>query len=639
VSQNLLQRCNDWRGLCAAAFVALLWLCLASSVQAMPGPGSQVPLPSTVEDFFSPGTQENMLKDALVPPSICRVCHEFDDDGNDKEIVPPYNNWEMSMMGQATRDPIWRAGLAIANQDAGFGGDTCIRCHSPNAWLSGRSVPTDGSAFKNADFDGVTCNICHRLVNPVSSKNSPVEDQPILDALTADGLLPTHPGNAQYVVDPADTRRGPLDDVPANYHGVPIIVSPFHRQGNLCGTCHDVSNALFTRQSNGTYTLNRFDTAHPTLDPNDMMPEQRTYSEWHNSAFANGGVYFPDHRFGGDSPTGIMQSCQDCHMPKHFGGLCVFWSDPPFFPRPDIAEHSFVGANTWVIGAVFDEFGQNETGITPELVGVNQQRTQTMLHNASDMQVAQHGDHLQVRVINYSGHKLPTGYPEGRRMWLNVQFFDADYNVIAERGAYDYNTADLITSDTKVYESSFGIDDAVARATGLPAGHTFHLALNNVPLKDNRIPPIGFTNTAFQAVHASPVNYSYADGQYWDDTLFPIPVGAAQAVVTLYYQTTSKEYIEFLRDTNVTNAEGQNAYDRWVSHGMSAPQDMDAQVLRVAPMRLGDLNHNGVVNVDDLLMVINSWGNCPPPSLCPADVNGDNNINVDDLLAVILDWG
>jgi hypothetical protein len=58
----------------------------------------------------------------------------------------------------------------------------------------------------------------------------------------------------------------------------------------------------------------------------------------------------------------------------------------------------------------------------------------------------------------------------------------------------------------------------------------------------------------------------------------------------------------------------------------------------------GDITVDGVVNVNDLLAVINSWGPCPvPPSECPADVapspNGDGNVNVNDLLMVINNWG
>jgi hypothetical protein len=54
----------------------------------------------------------------------------------------------------------------------------------------------------------------------------------------------------------------------------------------------------------------------------------------------------------------------------------------------------------------------------------------------------------------------------------------------------------------------------------------------------------------------------------------------------------------------------------------------------------GDANGDGVVNVDDLLAVINSWGNCPtPPANCPTDFDDNGVVNVDDLLIVINNWG
>ena len=53
----------------------------------------------------------------------------------------------------------------------------------------------------------------------------------------------------------------------------------------------------------------------------------------------------------------------------------------------------------------------------------------------------------------------------------------------------------------------------------------------------------------------------------------------------------------------------------------------------------GDVNADGAVNADDLLAVILSWGDCPPPpALCPADVNGDASVNADDLNEVIVNW-
>jgi hypothetical protein len=48
---------------------------------------------------------------------------------------------------------------------------------------------------------------------------------------------------------------------------------------------------------------------------------------------------------------------------------------------------------------------------------------------------------------------------------------------------------------------------------------------------------------------------------------------------------------------------------------------------------------NDLVNVDDLVRVILSWGPCPPPPCCPGNTNGDGAVDVDDLVTVILGWG
>lgn len=56
-----------------------------------------------------------------------------------------------------------------------------------------------------------------------------------------------------------------------------------------------------------------------------------------------------------------------------------------------------------------------------------------------------------------------------------------------------------------------------------------------------------------------------------------------------------------------------------------------------------DVNGNNLVNIDDLVAVITSWGACPsPPASCPADVSpagGDGQVNIDDLVVVITGWG
>lgn len=50
----------------------------------------------------------------------------------------------------------------------------------------------------------------------------------------------------------------------------------------------------------------------------------------------------------------------------------------------------------------------------------------------------------------------------------------------------------------------------------------------------------------------------------------------------------------------------------------------------------GDLNGDGVVNVNDLLVMLSAWG---PNAGHPADLNGDGNVNVTDLLQLLTVWG
>ena len=50
----------------------------------------------------------------------------------------------------------------------------------------------------------------------------------------------------------------------------------------------------------------------------------------------------------------------------------------------------------------------------------------------------------------------------------------------------------------------------------------------------------------------------------------------------------------------------------------------------------GDVNGDGYVNVDDLLVVISQWGPC---SGCSGDLNEDGVVGVDDLLVILAHWG
>ncbi|MFO0840372.1 MAG: multiheme c-type cytochrome [Phycisphaerae bacterium] len=575
-------------------------------------------VPTTRVDFFEPGTQPNVINDIIIPSQACSFCHGFFN-----VPTPPYDRWVTSLMAQAGRDAIFQAGLAIANQDAAESGDLCLRCHAPGAWLEGRSTPTDMSGFIDRDFDGVTCNFCHRLVDPKYRPGlSPAIDWDILAALPN---APTEPHTGEYVMDVWDRRRGPFDLGP-DFYIHDWAQSPFHRNAALCGTCHDVSNPAFSKQIDGTYALGPLDERNPG-DKYEQFPIERTYSEWKNSTFGVGPVDMGG-RFGGNQR--LVSACQDCHMPRGSGTACAPSLGGAY--RDDLPIHNFNGANSWVLDAVRATYPDSETGLSAASVAAAKARNAEMMALASDMELTQDASSVNVRIINQSGHKLPSGYAEGRRMWINVRFLDAAGALLAEHGGYDPVTATLSAADTKVYEGVMGIGPDVAAATGLPQGPSFHFAINNHWEYDNRIPPMGFTNAAFERAQAAPVGYSYADGQHWDDTQFSIPRGARSVEVNVYHQTTTREYVEFLRDANTTNGAGQNAYNLWVQFGKSAPTLMDTGVLTLRVP--GDLNNDGHVDESDLGLLLASWQLGPG-----GDIDGDGDTDEADLGLLLAYFG
>jgi hypothetical protein len=255
--------------------LALIFLMTAYSVY------SWEPVP--VEDdhsVFMPGTQPGEAGNAETPDK-CDNCH-----GGYSLGVEPAFNWRGSMMAQAARDPLWLACLTTALQDSIWAtgnpnaGDICIRCHSPVGWLEGRSDPTNTAALTSTDFDGVQCDFCHRMIDPLAELRQPdvPEDTdptaislaeeayqrdiavlltlalfngttPFLDSVTSlptyygDGGLPNYVENAggQYFVDPGNAKSGPFWDADARHQ---VFYSRYHKSERFCSTCHDVSNPI-----------------------------------------------------------------------------------------------------------------------------------------------------------------------------------------------------------------------------------------------------------------------------------------------------------------------------------------------------------------------------------------------------------
>ncbi len=153
---------------------------------------------------------------------------------------------------------------------------------------------------------------------------------------------------------------------------------------------------------------------------------------------------------------------------------------------------------------------------------------------------------LQVTIINNTGHKLPTGYAEGRRMWLEVLVYGEGDTLLAGSGMPTATGG--ITNPGRIYEIKQGISAAHAAALGRAdlEGEGFHFILNNKVFKDNRIPPRGWSEAGYAARDMLPVGATYAEGQYWSTELFVLPAGALRVEARLLFQSASDDYLDFL---------------------------------------------------------------------------------------------
>ena len=87
------------------------------------------------------------------------------------------------------------------------------------------------------------------------------------------------------------------------------------------------------------------------------------------------------------------------------------------------------GGNYWMPDAILYQNTQNTlrlgvglTAVQIDAIQAGKNRAIQQLNLAASLSIT--NDTL--KVINLTGHKLISGYPEGRRMWLNIQWYDAE---------------------------------------------------------------------------------------------------------------------------------------------------------------------------------------------------------------------
>jgi hypothetical protein len=645
------------------------WLFLPSSASA----ATTVPMEAQL-----PGTQPNEAGNIDLVGN-CDNCHQ--DTSNPAEEVNIVHDWRGSMMSHAGRDPIFWATVAIAEQDFDGAGDLCIRCHTMAGWVTGESTPTDGSALSTATAaEGVGCEVCHKMTNPDNSEHLGVQNPPFV---ANDGGTPAegYYGSSQLSLWSGSDRLGPYSDAEAKHQW---LESQFHRSVDFCGSCHDVSNPVVgdLAPNNGaqqplppgtfdgqldtpTNPRNITDKAAFNNPPYKYGVVERTYSEYKASLLSQtlvsdyatlppelqaGSIQIArDAAMGtGTTPnpnapnyadgTPRYFSCQTCHMQATTALGCNKNNVPL---RADQPMHDLTGGNYWMpqVMQYMDGAGTLLLGgslTADEIAGMNAgiARAQTNLENAASLALT--GNTL--RVVNLTGHKLISGYPEGRRMWLNIVWKDATDATIREDGAYgsmpvtfDINgdgnvdagdavdtLIDLDDPNTKVYEAHGAItkewaDKLIAvsplytnlvvaydREAGTPTHtvgdiaamnpgeyhETFHFVLNNKVVKDNRIPPYGmdYDEALTRSILPVPETQYGNPGpggtfDYFDDFALNPPAGAVIAEISLMYQPTSWEYIQFLDHANNGSIaflanEGANMLDAWLNTGMAAPHVM-----------------------------------------------------------------
>lgn len=486
-------------------------------------------------EVFMPGMQPEEGGIEFAKVSQCSMCHGKTPNG----AADPLLSWQGGMMAQAMRDPVFLASLAIANQDIPGVGEFCLRCHAPRGWLEGRSTPGDGSALNAEDRQGVSCDVCHRLVDPMSAEAKKLAKQ-----------TPPSPGNAMMVADTANVVRGPYGDAKgAMPHRTQK--SEYHASSELCANCHNISNPLLGADVN-------------TVPVPEYSHIERTYSEWLLSDYAK---------------QGAEGTCQSCHYPAVPGGgqASRFGSAR----RDHFVVHGPVGSSLWVQDATW--MAWKGEGMDKKAFDLAKERTRDLLKKAATLTLTRtEPDTVTLRITNETGHKLPTGYIEGRRTWINAVFYDSAGKVIQEIGGYGQKSDTILgeavtvptlldPEGTTVYECSPGMTEAQAKKYGKQPGKSFYFALNDVILKDNRIPPRGFKNSAFKAHLSQPVGVEYQDGQYWDEKQYKLPAGCTKVRAQLMMQSVSWEYIKFLAEDNTTNDWGKRLYEIWTQTGQCPP--------------------------------------------------------------------
>jgi len=517
----------------------------------------------------------------------------------------------------------------------------------------------------------------------------------------------TENAGGQYFVAANATKRASFADAEPSHQ---FFYSRYHKSKYFCATCHDVSNPALANlglsglpdQSGGAHLISEQYSAFR------YFHVERTFSEFMLSAYAQQGGTSPNPEF--VQMTGIhsVSKCQDCHMFDVVGRGCDKNRAPirptqstehpaqgtPAHPNSGLPMHDLTGGNLWMShilasidpnSGVYDPVNAqilNKTtaqmtldlnaGQTPKTNGAllkkGADRARDQLRFAAtlkDMTYDPQTGQLSLKVQNNTGHKLISGFPEGRRMFLSVVAYvngkaayvanPYDYTVGTLKGlsaSYSPHSPALATGEVYVDELVYEVN-LKSDLTG--QAKTFHFVLATKRSKDNRIPPKGFNvNNSFERI-SQPVwggtdapDYftaaEYAGG--YDQVQLTLPANAEYVYAALYYQGTSREYIEFLRDQiNGTGTTLSSPTPSGEPNAYIVQTDPFFAKLRVWGNIIWDLwyhNHGldgsgaSVAGIVPFEMAAASWGSAPTRP--KSDLTGDWAVDLVDFSAFADNW-
>jgi hypothetical protein len=402
----------------------------------------------------------------------CRGCHGYDSAQyalvtNDSVDVSLYNDWVGTMMANSAKDPLWRAKVSheiLVNPSHSLEiQNTCTKCHAPMgnymSMYQGNPFYTIANMLADPDtlgLDGVSCMACHMI-----------GDQ---------GLGTLFSGTIPY--DTSHVLYGPFTGVQTGpmqlYIGMTPTWSDHMSQGKVCSSCHTLlTNSV---DLGGTPTGRTF-------------IEQATFHEWENSTY-----------------SGDQVVCQSCHMPPAEDSVRIatgYFGLPKRYP---FNQHVFKGSNLFMLKLLkqnrtrLDLKGYDRNFDSTIAANIDMLENRTMNVNLSVDSVNTDTAYFTVRLTNKAGHKFPSGYPS-RRAVLQFVVIGSANDTIFQSGMFD-PTYEVVNIDP-TWEPHYNIisNETQAQIYEMVPGDvngnfTSLLERADTMLKDNRIPPEGFTTTS-----------------------------------------------------------------------------------------------------------------------------------------------